>query len=66
MTLHQNIRAEFDIWVRDHEGTACAGALKTAFILDQLNPVYEDLGKTIIKHSRIYQKQYDKIKGGAN
>ena len=45
MTLHQNIRAAFDNWVRDHEGTACADALKTAFITDQLYPVYEDLGK---------------------
>ena len=47
MTLHPNIRAEFDNWVRDHEGTACGGALKTTFILDQLIPVYEDLGKEL-------------------
>ena len=67
MTLHPNIRAAFDNWVRDHEGTACADALKTAFITDQLIPVYKDLGKALPSniHAFIYQPQYEKFKGGA-
>ena len=43
MTLHSKVRAEFDIWDRNNKGKRCGGALKKAFIKDQLIPVYKDL-----------------------
>ena len=43
MTLHSKVRAEFDIWDRNNKGKRCGGALKKAFIKDQLIPVYENL-----------------------
>ena len=69
MTLHSKVRAEFNIWDRNNKGKRCGGALKKAFIKDQLIPVYEDLNDTIINkkwnpiNSPIYnQKKQDQLR----